>query len=637
VLAALNVRDVPTAAPDEQLVGHLRERATLLVLDNCEHLAAPVARLVGQALTSARNVRWLTTSQEPLRLAGEAVYRLHPLDLPRVGSTLDDGLKHGAMALFCKLAATADHRFVLDVASLPLAIDLCRQLEGLPLAIEMAAARVPTLGLEGVRAQLGQRLQLPSGRRDAPPRHHTLRSTLDWSYGLLTESERRFFRRLEPFLGGFTAEMAAGAAGEPETATDATRVQGMELLAALVEKSLVQRSDSPGRYRLFESAREYAREKSAELGETSLVRRRHAAELGRWFAQAQSDYQTLPDADWAARYRLEWHNARAALAWACTDGDPDLLAILVAAVGRLDAFAQSPCEIVHIGVPLDRLGSASPALRAAACIEFSWAHYAEGNRETGTQLALRALDDCRQLGDTTGEYRALAQLVRLYESRPGHREQAEAAWVALCRIEDARVPLRTRLTCAINSGLYYSGTRTVAKLEELESIARASGFESLAQVCKVHVTDQMLIESRFAEAADAASRYLGAGTLGPRITALLHHNLCLALVHLGRTAEARHHAREAVRIMPGSAYIAVDAFAFAAAREGRLERAAVLFGYADRIKRERDEGDDPAEALVVADAAKRLAEGVDAARLKELMNLGAGMSPTQILALAFDF
>jgi hypothetical protein len=241
------------------------------------------------------------------------------------------------------------------------------------------------------------------------------------------------------------------------------------------------------------------------------------------------------------------------------------------------------------------------------------------------------------LGDTTGEYRALAQLVRLYESRPGHMEQAEAAWAALCELDDARVPLRTRLTCAINSGLYYSGTRTVAKLRELESISRASGFESLAEVCRVHVTDQLLIESRFAEAAEQASQYLDAGTSGPRMAALLRHNLSLALVHLDRVPAARDHAREAVRIMPASAYIAVDTFAFAAAREGNLERAAVLSGYAERIKRERDERADPAEAHVVAETARRLAEGVAADRLKELLKLGAAMSPTQVVALAFDF
>jgi len=367
------------------------------------------------------------------------------------------------------------------------------------------------------------------------------------------------------------------------------------------------------------------------------VRRKHAETLARWFAHAEADYQTLPDADWAARYRLEWHNARAALAWACTDGDADLLAILVAAVGRLDSFAQSSCEIIDAGVPLDRLESASPALRAAACIEFSWAHYAEGNRETGTQLAQRALDDYRNLGDTIGEYRALAQLVRLYESRPGHREQTEAAWDALCRIDDSKVPLRTRLTCAINSGLFYSGTRTVSKLQELEALSRASGFESLAEVCKVHVTDQMLVESRFSEAVQQASRYLETGISRPRINGLLRHNLSLALVHLDRLAEARDHAREAARIMPGSAYIVVDTFAFAAAREGKLERAAVLSGYADRIKRDRDESADPAEARVVAETAQRLAEGIADGRLNELLKLGATMSPTQALALAFDF
>ena len=398
-------------------------------------------------------MRWLVTSREPLHVAEEQVYRLEPLRVPDDDNDFDAAMACGSVQLLAQRAAAADPGFVLHRGNLATAIDLCRQLDGLPLAIEMAASRISVLSLEGVHEQLGQRLRLLSGGRGAHPRHLTLRSTFDWSYGLLSSQEQQVFRRLQPFVGGFRTEMAqrlvcmgadTGSSAELDT------WQTLEALSALIEKSLVQRGQGPAhRNRLLESARDYAAERLGETGEAKTLRRRHAEVIANWFGTAQADLMQLRDNQWTARYLPERANLLHALHWACRHGEPDLLARLVAALAQLDSFIQMPAEILHLAVPMPALEAAQPALRAAAHLEFSWAHYGEGSREMGTTLALRALEDFRAIGDRAGEHRALAQLVRLYESREDLLDEAREVWKVLQRIDPGQVPLRQQLWAAM--------------------------------------------------------------------------------------------------------------------------------------------------------------------------------------------
>ncbi len=281
----------------------------LLVLDNCEHLLADVARLLHQVLAAAPGLRCLTTSQEPLHLAGEWVYRLEPLGIPPLDASLGEAMACASVALLCQRATAADRHFSLDAGNLAIAVDLCRQLDGLPLAIEMAAARIGSLGLESVHEQLDQRLRVLAGPRDAPSRHLTLQNTFDWSYGLLSPAEQKVFRRLEPFLGGFGAVMARQVTRDPEDAPGGLNEwQAIDLLGTLVDKSLVQRSAaSPKRFFLYESAREYAASRLAQAGETAALRRRHAHVVTAWFDGAQADFVKMRDEQWAAKYLPERH------------------------------------------------------------------------------------------------------------------------------------------------------------------------------------------------------------------------------------------------------------------------------------------------------------------------------------------
>lgn len=303
------------AGDAQQIAGQLRDRRMLLVLDNCEHVLDAAAAFVEALLNQAGAPHVLVTSQEPLHLAGEQLFRTQPLAVPVRGETPDPGL--GAMRLFAERARAADPRFVLGPANLAAAADVCRQLDGLPLAIELAAARVPLLGARGLADRLDERLRLL--RQDihgVPGRHRTLRAALEWSHSLLSEQERAVFRRLAVFVGGFKLELAQQVAADE--ATDAWSV--LDILGTLVDRSLVSvdAGETP-RYRLLESARVYALEQLTAAGEVDPVRARHARAICGLFVQAAEErfgeggHATL--AEYSARTSADVDNARAALAW----------------------------------------------------------------------------------------------------------------------------------------------------------------------------------------------------------------------------------------------------------------------------------------------------------------------------------
>lgn len=638
VAKALGIELDGAAHAREDLVSVIARTDALVALDNCEHLLGEVASFVDEVMQSGSGPCWLATSQAPLRVAGERVYRLEPLEVPPAGTALGDALAYGAVALLYQRACAADRHFVLEPPQLAIAIDLCRQLDGLPLAIEMAAAHVATLGLSTVHDQLGQRLHLLAGSRKDRSRHHSLRSAFNWSYSLLTADEQRVFRRLEPFPGSFGMAMAqALVSDDPEGGEAANPFpprghQAMQLLSMLVEKSLVQRhrGDS-GRYFLLASAREYAATQLAAAGETDRFHRLHAEVVANWFDGVGARRDCLQDRQWQAATAPERDNVRAALTWACRAGEPDLLARLVAAMAQIDALSHRVAELVQWEIPLHVLMQAAPARRAAACIELSWAHYADGSRETGTALALQALQDYRSLSDTAGVYLVLSQLIRLYESRPGLLAEAEAAWVSLQRIDAGSVPLRTRLAAAIAGGFFYRDAHAVERLQELEALARRAGFDTLADMCRARLSDRLLVQRRFEEAA--AQPDLDEDGPPSRTRALMLINRAIALIQLGWVDEARIPAMAALRVLPGATYVVVDAFALAAARARHWTDAALMAGYGQRVRHERDERPDPAEAELIDETLALLRDAVAGEHLAELMRLGAALSTAEALAI----
>jgi len=302
----------------------------LLVLDNAEHLIDAAATLAAALQQQAPQLHLAATSQMPLAVPRERVLRLDPLAMPLDSDTLD--LHHGAVALFVERATAADHRFSAGAASLPLLREICRQLDGMPLALEMAAARLPTLGLQGLRDALHSRFALlTKGHRSAAARHRTLHAALDWSHGLLSAEERRLFRALGVFAGGFTLELAVAVVAGPQ----GDRWAVVDGLSTLVDRSLVATDgQDPPRYHLLETMRAYALEQLAAAGEEQALRRRHAQGLLQLLGMAEgadsSDSQRAVGG-------AEHDNAREALAWALQH-DPALAVALAPRVTAVASF-----------------------------------------------------------------------------------------------------------------------------------------------------------------------------------------------------------------------------------------------------------------------------------------------------------
>ena len=313
----------------------LREKRLLVVFDNCERIADSVATLCETILKAAPEVHILTTSREPLRAEGESVHRLSSLETPPViaGLTAELALTFPAVELFVERVTARIDGFELSDDDAPVVADICRQLDGNALAIELAAGRVDAFGTRGIAERLNDRLRLlTGGRRTALPRHQALAATLDWSYDALPDTEKMMLRRLSVFAGSFTLDSASAVASDDvNKASDAS-----VLLANLVAKSLVSAeiNGATARYRLLETTRIYALAKLTDSEERAAISRRHAEHFCEFFQRGLAEWASQTGADWLARYSREIDNIRVALDWSFSSG-ADLrlgMALTVAAI-----------------------------------------------------------------------------------------------------------------------------------------------------------------------------------------------------------------------------------------------------------------------------------------------------------------
>ncbi len=336
VASALGVREQAGRPLQATLVDHLQAKHALLLVDNCEHLLTACATLVEALLVACSSLRSLATSREPLGLTGELIYRVPSLSFPDLhdGVSVERLAAHEAVRLFVERAAFALPDFVLTPENAHPVAEICRRLDGIPLAIELAAARVKGASVRQIAARLDDRFRLLArGSTTALPRHRTLRAAMDWSYDLLSEPERTLLRRLTVFADGWTLEAAeAVCTGDGIAGADVA-----DLLTRLVDQSLavMERQDGDTRYRLLETVRQYGWEKLTEMGETGPVRERHAHWYLNLAEQAEPMLRGPQQSVWLARLEADHGNLRAALEWSRNGSeDRDQLLRLAGALWR---------------------------------------------------------------------------------------------------------------------------------------------------------------------------------------------------------------------------------------------------------------------------------------------------------------
>jgi len=326
----------PTVSTSDLVACYLEHRNALLIVDNCEHVIGAVALLTETLLQRGKDIRILATSREPVRIIGEYVERVASLDLPENDDALtaQSALKYGAIALFVERAKAVSDDFVVTDGNVRIIAEICRRLDGIALAIELAAAHVKILSVDHLNQRLDDRFRiLTGGSRTAMTRQSTMRATLDWSYDLLTEKERTLLRRLSVFADGWS--MSAACVVCADTAIEEWEI--VDGLAALVDKSLVVASvhESEERFHMFESTRLYAAEKLEDSGERELFERAHAAYFAGFAARTDATWENTPTDPWVAPLKREDDNFRAALDFTLEKCiDPALGAALVSRLYR---------------------------------------------------------------------------------------------------------------------------------------------------------------------------------------------------------------------------------------------------------------------------------------------------------------
>jgi predicted ATPase/DNA-binding CsgD family transcriptional regulator len=438
VASALRVREAPGSSVTEALVEHLRTKNLLLVLDNCEHLIDACVAFADTLLHSCPDLHVLATSREALGIVGERAWLVPSLCLPnpeRLPPVEELG-RYEAVRLFVGRAAAVASTFELTERNALAVAQVCRQLEGIPLAIELAAARARVLSAQQIALRLENSFRLlATESRTADPRHSTLRATIDWSHRLLSEQERALFRRLSVFAGGWTIEATEEVCAEEGVDQD----EVLDLLTYLVDKSLVlvaeqQQGGEEARYRLLETVRQYGAQKLKESGEEAEIRRRHAVFFAALGVHAESALFGAEEGTWRARLEAEHDNLRAALAWG-EEHDAELVLRLSGALWRFWW-----AHLTEGRAWLERAlvaGSEAPApLRVKALGTASIVTSMQGEIGRGRALAREAVDLAEYSGVETGRVWGLLMLSFAERYRGDHE-------AALAHAEAAAAQART--------------------------------------------------------------------------------------------------------------------------------------------------------------------------------------------------
>jgi predicted ATPase len=628
ILGALGAQPSPGQPALDAAVDFLRAKELLLLLDNCEHLVGAAADATHRLLAVCPGLSILATSREGLGVEGEAIFSVPSLSLPDAIGTrpthapepadLERAVASDAVRLFVERATATLPSFVLDADGAPAVVEICRRLDGIPLALELAAARVNVLSVTDIAQGLGDRFRLlTGGRRTAVPRQQTLQALIDWSWDLLDDGDRRLLRRLSVFAGGWTLEAAAAIAADPPMAPEAAwrglsataRLETLDGLGRLVDRSLVVVDrDGSTRYRMLETIRQYANERLVAAGEAVPLRDRHLAAFRRLALDGEDGLQGPDMVAWLAKLDPEADNLRTAFDWAF-DAHPQ--SALEMAVALLPYFRSRAVGAEGIDA-LSRAADLAPVWLASFSPDPGPARLALGARVVAGSLLASAA------------YHGID---------PGENARQEA--VAMARASGDRVALLDALIASATAGLISGGFQgagdaAVEAAQELAVVAESLGRWDVVAMAEAGLAfpevrrDPAAAERRFDRAIDAARRSGNPYTIANmtqmrgraaaftgrltdarrwfaesielftsfgdhRFANVARSELAHALRHAGLLDEAETAYRATIQVWldggnRGAIANQLESFAFLRLARGEAERAARLLGAAEAIR-----------------------------------------------------
>ena len=572
----------------------LEKIPVLLILDGAEHLGDALVSPLAALILQTEGVRAMVTSQAPLGIAGEIVYRLPVLPVPAAGTPDDQAAGYPAVAMFAHRAAAADRRFELNAANTPLVAEICRRLDGIPLALELAAARVPSLGLAALLERLDDRFRLlKAGGQQAGPRHGALHAAFDWSYGLLTTSEQQVFNRLGTFAGSFSLNAAARCVADGSIDT----AEAIDLIGRLVDRSLVTALGAdPPRYTLLETARVYALGKLIAAGELETARARMAATMLDLLDLAYQDYWSLDEAIWLHRYEPELANVRAAMDWA-TGNDHALGVALYGSSWPLfvetDLYSEGRSRYEQVLAVLKDSVSNERVGRF-------WEAIATYDSTRQSDRARYAAELAAQMHAETSDVRShYYALMLLAFNSLADAAAASKSFDSARRLEDPAWPPRLLAYGAMTEGakLMSAGQFVEARAAHLRAVRLSlttSERQALAATVNIVELDVACGDTSAAlqlgRPLALSLRHLGRGETRFELLVMIFSALLIA----GETDEARSTGAElydlAMRQDTSKLYSVLDAMAFLACRDGRFDAAARIAVSSDAAHEAHGEG-----------------------------------------------
>ncbi|HEY3777295.1 MAG TPA: winged helix-turn-helix domain-containing protein [Rhizomicrobium sp.] len=640
VAAVLGIKIGGNAAPIDALSRRLARRTLLIMLDNCEHVVAAATRLCEAVLGAAPGVKILATSREALSCSGEQLFEVPPLEVPLESATQTRTVRAmPAVELFAERARAAGSAFRLDDKDVCVAANICRRLDGLPLAIEIVAGWAGVLGLEALEAEFDSSVPAWTlAGNIVPPRHATLGATLEWSYGLLSVAERTVLCRLAAFAGGFTLEAAKAVVGD-DTVPPA-RV--FEHVGIMIRKSMITVVPGARRYRLLETTRAFMHEKLLASDEAPSVRRRHAGYVLRLLERAMGEWETTSDAVWLARYGSVLDDLRAALDWTIVEEPKTAVALAGASWPLWRELSLRPEGRRWLGAAVVRLDNDTPPAQEA-------------------RLRLGLGDMLSNTAAVKAGHAEFARAAALY------RQLAEEAWLGsalaglgsallmLGRIEEADVAIREalklldRARCPRTLATAYSIQLCIEASLGRYDVARAAGQKSV-RLCEMSGSGRpaFAVAGNLMELALQMNHLDEAVTSGRRLAARFRDTthsdvlgfvlgiLAGALVARGDLDEALTVGREAAPLLrdEGMLFWLFDHLALRAGLAGLITDAARLAGYSDAVCRTHDHPREPIGCRAIERLTKLLRDALTGGEISQLAREGALLTEQQALTLA---